>query len=183
MQFEFYYCLDLSIIWALPGAIRSIFYACTNEWNDLWSRIPREFFRRFILVTTVYSAICDLPRSALEIWIFQPLHWNLFIHKKLFSFGTKKVPSQISKEFRIFFAPLCISIHLLRVCRKRRFFFYLYSMCQLGWHTVDFYLLFCLELTFFPEIGRHLFLLFYCYVTSAQRFILQRSRTRLVKIW
>ena len=36
---------------------------------------------------------------------------------------------------------------------------------------------------FFPEIGRHLFLLFYCYVTSAQRFILQRSRTRLVKIW
>ena len=146
-----------------------------------------EFLDSFLgvfFVTTVYSAICDLPRSALDIWIFQSLHWNLFIHRKLFLFGTEKVPSQISNEFRKNFAPLCISIHLLRVCRKRRFFSTSIPCASLVGTQWIFICFFALNFSyFFPEIGRHLFLLFYCYVTSAQRFILQRSRTRSVKIW
>ena len=88
---------DLSIILALPGAIRSIFYACVVKGDFFSTSIPCAS-----LVGTQWIFIC-----------FFALNFSYF----------------------------------------------------------------------FPEIGRHLFLLFYCYVTSAQRFILQRSRTRSVKIW
>ena len=47
------------------------------------------FLGGFFSITTVYSAICDLPRSALEIWIFI---WNIK--------GAQSNFQRIQKEFR-----------------------------------------------------------------------------------
>ena len=104
--------------------------------------------------------------------------------KIIFVWNRKGAQSNFQRIFRKNFAPLCISIHLLRVCRKRRFFSTSIPCASLVGTQWIFICFFALNFSyFFPEIGRHLFLLFYCYVTSAQRFILQRSRTRSVKIW
>ena len=116
---------------------------------------------------------------------FSTIALEPFYTQKIIFIWNKKGAQSNFQGIQNFFLPHCAFRSIFYACVVKGDFFSTSIPCAslVGTQWI-FICFFALNFSyFFPEIGRHLFLLFYCYVTSAQRFILQRSRTRLVKIW
>lgn len=90
----------------------------------------------------VHKIISDPP-----LVISPPLCIGTFLSPENYiQLGQNRCPVKFPKNSERIL-PHCVFRSIFYACVvKGDFFFYLYSMCQLGWHTVDFYLLFRLEL-------------------------------------